>query len=141
VACTPQTTPFNLSNSAAPIYDHVNREGALKKIHTLLLLVIFCAGAMAQSQQPAKPKPIQGSGCVEKAVETSCHVLTDTKTGETYNLLFSAKVPKNGTAIRFKGTEHQGMTTCMQGKPVNVTKWTKEKGIKCPPPVQTQTSH
>jgi hypothetical protein len=26
------------------------------------------------------------------------------------------------------------MTTCMQGKPVNVKRWNKEKGIKCPPP-------
>ncbi len=84
---------------------------------------------------------IQGSGCVEKAVEKSCKVLIDTKTGETLNLLFSAKVPKSGTAIRFKGTAHQGMTTCMQGKPVDVTSWKKEKGIKCPPPAKTEPAH
>jgi len=70
---------------------------------------------------------------VEKAVETSCRVLIDSKTGDTYNLLFSGKAPKAGTAIRFKGTAHKGMTTCMQGKPVSVTSWKKEKGIKCPP--------
>jgi hypothetical protein len=99
----------------------------------VLLLAAFAAG---QTQHSSKPKSIQGSGCIEKAVESSCHVLTDSKTGDLYNLLFSGKLPKNNTAIWFKGTEHQGMTTCMQGKPVNVTKWKKEKGIKCPPPAQ-----
>ncbi len=84
----------------------------------------------------AKSGTLRGSGCVENAVESSCHVLIDSKSGEIYNLLFSAKVPKSGTAIQFKGTAHHGTTTCMQGKPVNVTSWKKEKGIKCPPPAQ-----
>jgi hypothetical protein len=100
------------------------------------IVLLFAAFAAAQTQQSSKPKTIQGSGCIEKAVESSCQVITDSKTGDLYNLLFSGKVPKNGTAIWFKGTEHQGMTTCMQGKPVNVTIWRKEKGIKCPPPAQ-----
>ena len=100
------------------------------------IVLLLAAFAAAQTQQSFKPKTIQGSGCIEKAVESSCHVITDSKTGDLYNLLFSGRVPKNGTAIWFKGTEHHGMTTCMQGKPVNVTKWRPEKGIKCPPPAQ-----
>jgi hypothetical protein len=110
---------------------------------SLLLLTLFCAVAVGQtsSQHSTKAKAIKGSGCLENAVETSCHVLIDSKTGDTYNLFFSAKVPKAGTAIRFKGTAHQGMTTCMQGKPVNVTSWKKEKGIKCPPPAKTEPGH
>jgi hypothetical protein len=111
----------------------------LNLIPAIVLLV--ATAAAAQTQRSPKPKTIQGSGCLEKAVESSCHVLTDSKTGEIYNLLFSAKIPKNGTAIWFKGTEHQGMTTCMQGKPVNVTKWKKEKGIKCPPASTPATTH
>ena len=106
---------------------------------TPVIALLVAASAAAQTQHSSKPKAIQGSGCVEKAVESGCHVVTDSKTGELYNLLFSAKAPKNGTAIWFKGTEHQGMTTCMQGKPVNVTKWKKEKGIKCPPATPTTT--
>jgi len=101
------------------------------------IVVLLAALAAAQAQQSSKAKTIEGSGCVEKAVESSCHVLTDSKTGELYNLHFSGKVPKNNTAIWFKGSEHQGMTTCMQGKPVTVKKWKKEKGIKCPPPPAT----
>ena len=107
------------------------------------VLLSLCAAAVGQpSNQPAaKPKAIHGSGCIENAVEKSCHVLIDTKTGETFNLFFSAKVPKSGTAIQFKATAHQGMTTCMQGKPVNVTSWKKEKGIKCPPAAKPAPTH
>jgi hypothetical protein len=111
-----------------------NRRGTLKFIPAMVLLL--GTAAAARTQPSAQAKTIQGSGCIEKAVESNCHVLTDSKTGELYNLHFSAKVPRNGTAIWFKGSEHQGMTTCMQGKPVNVKKWSKEKGIKCPPPAE-----
>lgn len=113
----------------------------MKKVLAVVLLVSSCAAAGAQSGHSSSAKMIKGSGCVENAVESSCHVLLDTKTGETYNLLFSGKAPKSGTAIWFKGTAHQGMTTCMQGKPVNVTKWKKEKDIKCPPPAKPETNH
>jgi hypothetical protein len=113
----------------------------LKKIQLVIVLMCFCAVANAQAQNASSPKSIKGSGCVENAVEHACHVVIDSKTGDTYNLLFSGKVPKSGTAITFKGTAHQGMTTCMQGKPVNVTKWKKEKGIKCPPPAKTESTH
>ena len=113
----------------------------MEKISVVVWLVASFVAASAQAQQSSKPSAVKGSGCVEKAVETSCQVLLDAKTGETYNLLFSGKAPKSGTAISFKGTEHNGMTTCMQGKPVNVSKWKKEKGIKCPPPPKAESTH
>lgn len=94
---------------------------------------ILATGIVANAQSPSNPGTIKGSGCLEKAVEASCLVLVDSKTGDTYNLLFRGKAPKAGTAIMFSGVKHQGMTTCMQGKPVQVSKWKKEKGIKCPP--------
>ena len=103
----------------------------MKVIPAVLFVFSFSALALGQTSHTAKPKTMQGSGCVENAVETGCHILLDSKSGDTYNLFFSAKAPKAGTAIWFKGTVHQGMTTCMQGKPVNVTKWKKENGIKC----------
>lgn len=112
------------------------KKRASKKVSVVFFVVCCCAILSAQSHPSSSPSSIKGSGCVENAVETSCHDLIDTKTGNTYNLLFSGKVPKAGTAISFKASPHQGMTTCMQGKPVNVIKWKKEKGIKCPPPPQ-----
>ena len=108
----------------------------MKTVLVGLLILIFCAVAVGQNSNhnAGNSGVIHGSGCVAKAVETSCRVLIDTKSGDTYNLLFGSKAPKSGTAIRFKGRVHQGMTTCMQGKPVNVSSWKKEKGIKCPAP-------
>lgn len=105
----------------------------------MLSAEVICA---QQGSAPASSKPavIQGSGCVEKAVESSCLVLKDSKTGETYNLMFGDHPPAAGTAIRFKATEHQGMTTCMQGKAVNVTKWKRVKSEKCPP-APAETAH
>jgi hypothetical protein len=109
----------------------------LKIVSLALLVAMECPFALTQTQSASASKTIKGSGCIENGVENSCHVLIDSKTGDTYNLLFSSKVPKTGTPILFKGAEHQGTTTCMQGKAVNVTKWKKEKGIKCPPPVHS----
>jgi hypothetical protein len=107
---------------------------------TPLILLMACSCAVASSQPKHSPniKPVKGSGCVEQAVENSCHVIIDSQTGELYNLLFPAKVPKSGTAIQFTGIKHAGATSCMQGKPVKVSKWKKEKGIKCPPPAYAQ---
>jgi hypothetical protein len=100
-----------------------------------LAMVAVCVVASAKTHHSASSKSVKGSGCVESAAENSCRVVIDSKTGELYNLLFSAKAPKSGTAITFKGTTHKGTTACLQGKPVTVSKWKKEEGIKCPPPV------
>ena len=108
----------------------------------LPIVVLFLAGlAVAQQPSPTQPiasPPIRGSGCVTKAIESSCLVLTDTKTGQVYNLLFADHPPAEGTAIKFKATEHQGMTTCMQGKAVNVTQWKPWKNVKCAKEQETQ---
>jgi len=39
-------------------------------------------------------------------------------------------------AIWFKGAAHQGMTTCMQGKAVDVSKWKRTKA-QCPAPASS----
>jgi hypothetical protein len=97
-------------------------------------------GAVALAQPPAQPEVphdashIDGAGCVQSGVESSCKVLKDAKTGDTYTLFFSSKAPSAGTAISFQGTAHQGMTTCMQGKAVDVAQWTKVKNMKCEVP-------
>jgi hypothetical protein len=109
------------------------------KVATVIFLVAASwPSAFAKTHHSSASKPVKGSGCVERAVENSCHVVIDAQTGELYNLLFSAKAPKSGTAIQFTGTKHAGATSCQQGKPVKVSKWKKERGIKCPPPVYTQ---
>ena len=106
----------------------------MKVILLVLFVISTCLHGSARSRH-SSTKTVKGSGCIERAVENSCHVVIDSQTGELYNLLFSAKAPPAGTAIEFAGTPHKGATACMQGKPLNVSKWKKEKGIKCPPPV------
>ena len=105
-----------------------------KTLASLTMLVV-CLVAGTQNVHAAKKQNISGSGCVEKAIENSCRVIIDSQTGELYSLQFTAKPPKSGTAIRFSGRPHKGATACIQGKQITVSKWTKEKGIKCPPPV------
>ena len=99
-----------------------------------LLTVVFTLslGAVVPAQQESTPaEVIQGSGCVGSGVEAGCKVLKDTKTGDSYVLFFSGKEPAAGTAIWFKGVAHPGMTTCMQGKAVDVSKW-KRTNAQCP---------
>jgi hypothetical protein len=107
---------------------------------TMLLTASAFAGAGGSTSHAAAPKTVKGSGCVEKAAEKSCRVVIDSQTGELYNLLFPAKTPKSGTAIEFTGTRQHGATSCVQGKPLKVSKWKKEKGIKCPPPAVMASS-
>jgi hypothetical protein len=113
----------------------------MKIIPLILLTAVPCSFAYAHPKHLSIPKSVSGSGCVEQAVENSCHVIIDSKTGELYNLLFPAKIPRSGTAIQFLGTKQAGATSCMQGKAVKVSKWKKEKGIKCPPPVYASNKH
>ncbi|HZD30495.1 MAG TPA: hypothetical protein VE779_02435 [Candidatus Angelobacter sp.] len=112
----------------------------MKIISVVLLLLTASAFADVGGPTPhhSSKKTVKGSGCVEKAPENSCRVVIDSKTGQLYDLLFTANTPKAGIAIQFTGTPHHGASSCMQGKPVKVSKWKKEKGIKCPPPVIAQ---
>jgi hypothetical protein len=101
-------------------------------------MIVVCSVAGTYTALAASNKNVSGSGCVEKAVENSCRLVIDSQTGELYNLLFLGKTPKSGTAISFSGSPRKSALACMQGKPVAVSKWTKEKGIKCPPPMIAQ---
>ena len=79
------------------------------------------------------PATVQGSGCVEPGVEGSCRILRDLKTKELFNLFFKDKAPTIDTAIAFDGTRTDNPNICMQGKPVNVTKWQVIR-LHCPQP-------
>lgn len=107
------------------------------RVATILAVALLFATAAAGQAGKAKStsqkqgKTITGSGCVEAGVEAGCLILKDTHTGTVYNLFFKDNPPAINTAIRFTGKEHQGPTTCMQGTPVDVTKFTVLK-MHCP---------
>jgi len=91
---------------------------------TALLFAGIAAAQTKQDKSAPAAKTITGSGCVEAGVEAGCLVLKDTKTGTLFNLFFKGTAPSINTAIRFTGKAHEGPTTCQQGTPVDVTKFT-----------------
>jgi hypothetical protein len=98
---------------------------------TMMMPAAFAKG----KKRAAHAKAVAGSGCVTAGVEGGCLMLTDSKTRKVYNLFFrGSRKPRVGTAIRFSGTKHTGMTMCMQGEAVNVRTWVPLKR-KC---VQTE---
>ena len=88
---------------------------------------------MPTSGKEASSSKVLGSGCVEAGVEGGCFVLHDKKSGTTFNLFFKDGFPALDTAISFEGTEDNNPNFCMQGKAVDVTKWTPIK-MHCPQP-------
>lgn len=108
------------------------------RLASRLLFVVVLSGftGLAQSPGTAKSasttKAIHGAGCTHAGIEGACMVLTDTKTKKVFNLFFpNGKKPDLDTGISFTGREHAGPTTCMQGSPVDVTKWRTIR-IHCP---------
>ena len=99
------------------------------KLAMLALVVlswIVMPPSQAKQKKPASSsKAITGSGCVGPGVEERCILVTDASTHTLYNLHFKGKPPLLGSMIQFTGKKHNGPTSCMQGQPVDVTKWTK----------------
>ncbi len=95
-----------------------------------VLMITFLFGLTLCAQKPEE-KAAQGtavriSGCIEPGVEVGCRILRDAKTGDVYSLSFHSKSqPEAGMGVSIEGTIHNGPTSCMQGKAVDVTKWTK----------------
>lgn len=101
----------------------------------LALAFVLCWFSAAQAQHAPDQGTVQNTavhatGCVTPGVEHGCTTLKDKKTGEVYTLFFAADAPPADTGISFDATPHQGMTTCMQGQAVDVSKWSKVK-MKC----------
>ena len=101
---------------------------------SLMSTFVGCAmtsAVFAADQPKSAPNTITGAGCISKAVETGCLIVKDLKQKTDYNVFFKGKKPDVDTAISFQGQAHSGMTTCMQGTAVDVTKWHQVK-LHCP---------
>ena len=106
----------------------------MKRIACLLTAVAMAASAATATAGPApESKPVTGQGCVEAGVEAKCLVVKDLKSGVMYNLLIKGTQPAVGTGIEFTGVPYDGMTVCMQGAPLTVTKWAPIGSLKCVP--------
>ena len=106
------------------------------RMFCFLLVGFLCLAATAPTySQEGKAgeakKTVSATGCVKAAVEAGCLVLKDGKTKTLYNLFFTDKKPDIDTAISFDGELRDGVTVCMEGTPVTVTKWVPIK-MHCP---------
>ncbi|HTX76940.1 MAG TPA: hypothetical protein VMD29_12100 [Terracidiphilus sp.] len=97
----------------------------------LTMAVPFAAGRQQQPKQESKK--VEGAGCVEAGVEAGCLVLKDIRSGKTFNLIVSEPRPHAGEGIEFTGTLFDGVTTCMQGRAVQVASWEHKDTLKCAP--------
>jgi hypothetical protein len=104
------------------------------------LPVVAGALTMTGHGQLGPARTVEGAGCVWEGVESGCLMVTDKDTDNTYNLLISSgDKPAPGTGIFFMGTVHQGATSCMQGRPVDVKNWVKRK-MNCSAPEKKRPS-
>jgi len=105
---------------------------SLLKFASLPLL----AGALTMTGhgQLSAGRAVEGAGCVWEGVEDGCLMVTDNESDVIYNLLISSgEKPSPGTGVFFMGTLHQGTTSCMQGRAVDVKNWTRRK-MNCTAP-------
>ena len=98
---------------------------------TFVLYVITSPAFAADQSKSGVPNTMTGAGCISKGVEAGCLILKDLNQRTEYNVFFKSKKPDVDTAISFQGQVHSGMTTCMQGTAVDVTKWHQVK-LHCP---------
>jgi hypothetical protein len=112
----------------------------------LMLFLFVSLQSVVYGEQPQNPqnkdipKLVKSSGCLEPGLEIDCLVLKGFKDNKVYSLFFASnKKPTIGTAISFEGIVHTADTYCIQGKPVDVTKWTLLK-MPCPtqPSIDTE---
>lgn len=104
---------------------------------TAFSAILLCLSSLtlAQSAQPSanRTSKVSGGGCVQAGIEAGCFVLHDLHSGTNFNLFFKDNPPKVNTAIEFEGIENDNPNTCMQGRAVDVSKWTQIR-LECPQP-------
>src|SRR6478752_4210157 len=108
----------------------------MKTLVLKFLSIPVLAGALTMSGhgQLGPSRTVEGAGCVWEGEEAGCLMVTDRESDITYNLLISSgEKPSPGVGIFFMGTLHQGQTSCMQARPVDVKSWVKRK-MNCSAP-------
>ena len=104
----------------------------MRPIPIAVFVATLAASFMTGSATPPqKPTQIHGEGCVEPGAETRCIIVRDTKNGNHYILLIKGMQPEMGSGIEFTGAAHNGLTTCMQGTPIDVQTWARKDSLKC----------
>lgn len=111
---------------------YIESEERAMKSELVAAMALFASMAgMGQSPGPAQSKEVRGQGRVQAGVEAGCLVVKEAKSGRLYNLLIKGAKPAPGTGIEFTGVRFEGVTMCMQGAPLTISKWEKLADMKC----------
>jgi hypothetical protein len=100
-------------------------------LFTLATITLAASAATAGAGPAPEATEIHAQGCVQPGVENRCLVLKDIRSGKLYNIMVKEPLPAIGSGINFTGTPYDGVTACMQGAPVTVTKWERNNSLKC----------
>lgn len=94
----------------------------------ILALMVLVLILPAQDRKK-EIREVKATGCVRQGVEGGCLLLRTLDGKNTYNI-FATPRPEAGIVITIEGTEFRGVTACMEGVPITVTKW-EATGEKC----------
>jgi hypothetical protein len=94
---------------------------------TLFLIVL--AMILPAQDRKKEIREVMATGCVRQGVEGGCLLLKTLDGKTTYNI-FATPRPEPGIVITIEGTDFRGVTACMEGIPITVTKW-EATGEKC----------
>lgn len=95
----------------------------------VVALIVLALTSGSPQKRKSEVREVKAIGCVRKAVEAGCLLLT-TLDGKTTYVIFAATPPEPGMVITMDGKPHAGPTSCMQGIAIDVTNW-EETGEKC----------
>jgi hypothetical protein len=101
-------------------------ERVMKRSMLLLLMLVSILPAQDRKKEI---REVKATGCVRQGVEGGCLLLRTLDGKNTYNI-FATPRPEPGIVITIEGTEFRGVTACMEGIPITVTKW-EATGEKC----------
>jgi hypothetical protein len=87
-----------------------------------MLVLAFLASILPAQDKKKEVRQVKAIGCVRQGVEGGC-LLLKTLDGETTYNIFADPKPEVGIVINIEGTDFRGVTACMEGIPITVTKW------------------
>ena len=87
-----------------------------------LLILAVLASILPAQDKKKEVREVKAIGCVRQGVEGGCLLLKTLDGDTTYNIFANPK-PEVGIVINIEGTDFRGVTACMEGIPITVTKW------------------
>ena len=87
-----------------------------------MLILAVVASILPAQDKKKEVRQVKAIGCVRQGVEGGCLLLKTLDGDTTYNIFANPK-PEVGIVINIEGTDFRGVTACMEGIPITVTKW------------------